>query len=358
MYPMEIFRGVIFRGGDVDDEDVLDDIDMQKYNLKDWSEMQDSDGDGLPDECEGDSGTDIYNPDTDGDELTDGYEELYSSTNPLEQYTLGNGIIDSELDPDEDGLTMLREVRLETDPLNPDTDEDGLSDGEEANVHGTNPLEWDTDKDTIGDGDEIKVGLDPLNPQTYGYPDTACKYETEIEEGSEKLTGINTDNKDYQMSLEITAQGSVVSDLIVRESAYSDIIASDAILGILPEVMHSGDGSIESVTVKFTIDDSKIYETENANLKGINRYNIFMYYEEENILLPVKTTGDETTNTISATVDREGTFCVVDMEKWLNSLGYEIANAESIKSLSESSITELAYTEQSNIAKEKLKLER
>ncbi len=50
-----------------------------------------------------------------------------------------------------------------TDPLNADTDGDGLLDGDETSAHGTNPLVADTDGDGLPDGWEIKYGLDPLS---------------------------------------------------------------------------------------------------------------------------------------------------------------------------------------------------
>jgi len=43
----------------------------------------------------------------------------------------------------------------------PDTDGDGLSDGDEVNVHGTEPLVTDTDGDGFSDGDEVSAGSDP-----------------------------------------------------------------------------------------------------------------------------------------------------------------------------------------------------
>lgn len=50
-----------------------------------------------------------------------------------------------------------------TDPALVDTDEDGLSDGEEVGL-GTNPLSVDSDGDGIDDGAEIADGLDPNDP--------------------------------------------------------------------------------------------------------------------------------------------------------------------------------------------------
>ncbi|MAS35160.1 MAG: hypothetical protein CL610_14205 [Anaerolineaceae bacterium] len=74
-------------------------------------------------------------------------------------------------DPDEDDLTTAEEDRLGTDPFNPDTDGDGLLDGEEVNIHGTDPKKRDTDGDTLDDGTEVDTGcLSPINPNTFGAP--------------------------------------------------------------------------------------------------------------------------------------------------------------------------------------------
>lgn len=70
-------------------------------------------------------------------------------------------------DPDHDGLTNLQEFQLGTDPNNPDTDSDGLSDGDEVMIYHTNPLLADTDGDGIPDGVEIQTGTNPLDPKSY-----------------------------------------------------------------------------------------------------------------------------------------------------------------------------------------------
>lgn len=89
----------------------------------------DSDRDGLPDSEEIQLGTDPYDPDTDKDELTDG-EEVY---------------------------------KYQTDPLNPDTDWDGLMDGAEVKKHTTDPRKRDTDNGGVADGHEVlEDGTDPL----------------------------------------------------------------------------------------------------------------------------------------------------------------------------------------------------
>ncbi len=73
-------------------------------------------------------------------------------------------VVEAEADTDGDGLTDDEEAVLGTDPLNPDTDFDGLLDGEEVNVYGTDPTNPDTDGGTIGDGVEVANGTDPLDP--------------------------------------------------------------------------------------------------------------------------------------------------------------------------------------------------
>jgi hypothetical protein len=44
-----------------------------------------------------------------------------------------------------------------------DTDGDGISDGDEVYVHGTDPSDSDTDGDGVSDGDELTAGTDPLD---------------------------------------------------------------------------------------------------------------------------------------------------------------------------------------------------
>ncbi len=61
-------------------------------------------------------------------------------------------------DPDHDGLTNLQEFQFGTDPNNPDTDGDGLTDGQEVLVYQTNPLLFSTDGTGISDGIEVQTG--------------------------------------------------------------------------------------------------------------------------------------------------------------------------------------------------------
>lgn len=71
-------------------------------------------------------------------------------------------ILFGDVDSEGDGLSNDEEKALATDATNPDTDGDGLSDGDEVKIWHTDPMKKDTDGDGFNDGDEIKSGYDPL----------------------------------------------------------------------------------------------------------------------------------------------------------------------------------------------------
>ena len=118
----------------------------------------DKDNDGLGKCLEEEIGTDANNPDTDGEGLNDGEEYLTYKTNPL------------VTDTDGDDLNDFEEVKsYKTNPLVADTDGDGLTDGLEIMKFKTNPLQADTDGDGLTDGDEVlKYKTDPLKVDTDG----------------------------------------------------------------------------------------------------------------------------------------------------------------------------------------------
>jgi hypothetical protein len=169
----------------------------------------DSDGDGLTDAEEAELNTDPALPDTDGDGLTDGQEVLEIGTAPLAPDTDGDGILDGDEvaqgtdpldgvvaeeapveepvvtddaaaveeapaapaaapgDSDGDGLEDAIEAELGTDPFDPDTDDDGLTDGDEYYVYQTGTRNPDSDGDGVLDGDEVANGTDPNDPSSF-----------------------------------------------------------------------------------------------------------------------------------------------------------------------------------------------
>ena len=84
-----------------------------------------------------------------------------------QKYLYGN--IDPAGDLDQDGLTNLEEENLLTDLNNPDTDGDGVSDGDEVHKYKSNPLSTDSDGDLLNDGFEVNVlHTDPTKADTDG----------------------------------------------------------------------------------------------------------------------------------------------------------------------------------------------
>ncbi len=96
--------------------------------------LLDADFDGLNDDVEEEIGTDPNNPDTDGDGIEDGQEVNVDGTDPLDDCDSIGGTPLGDSDCDNDGLTNAEEEDLGTDPFDADTDGDGLTDGEEVLV--------------------------------------------------------------------------------------------------------------------------------------------------------------------------------------------------------------------------------
>ena len=103
-------------------------------------------------------GTDPLQSDTNSDGLTDYKEIKVYKTDPLKE------------DTDSDGLTDYEEIKeYNTNPLQSDTNSDGLTDYEEIKIYETNPLKKDTNGDGLTDYKEIKVyKTDPLKNDTNG----------------------------------------------------------------------------------------------------------------------------------------------------------------------------------------------
>jgi hypothetical protein len=117
--------------------------------------------------------------DTDGDGSLDGVELFGRRTDPL-LWDDGSAATSSDLaassDPvatattgvtaDETGAAgLVAESGL--DPTNPDSDSDGILDGDEVNRYGTDPQNGDTDGDGLWDGEELlTAGTDPLLADT------------------------------------------------------------------------------------------------------------------------------------------------------------------------------------------------
>ena len=279
------------------------------WTFDDWQYLADTDEDGLPNLIEKEIGSDPYNPDTDGDNLPDGYEALTLGTDPTKPDTDDNGVLDCDEDFDEDGLTNLQEYEQGTEPYNDDTDGDGLKDGEEIYTYGTDPLKVDTDDDGLDDGDEIYFETDPLNPDTDG---------NGILDGDEKRfqTFIHkVENKDCavtEVRVSMEGTGNLQKTTTVESIMNKDILCSD-VVGLIGEPFEIKTTSkFDKATLTYVIDKSKLGDTEFDNL-------LFLWYDEENDnFVELDTILDEENSTVSVETTHFSKYMLVDKVEWFN----------------------------------------
>ena len=153
---------------------------------------KDSDGDGLPDSEEGNWGTDPMDPDADKDGLTDGEEVYTYHTNPLDP--------DTDLDHLKDGYDEVH--RYHTNPLVRDTDEGGVDDGHEVIEDGTDPLDgtddlilitlkivFDRDKSTIKN--DFFDDLDVVAKVLQRHPGSSARIEGHADKNKKSIADYN-----------------------------------------------------------------------------------------------------------------------------------------------------------------------
>lgn len=100
-------------------------------------------------------------PATDSVSETDSNSAPANESSEASDYTA----VATATDQDADNLPDDQEPGLGLDPANPDTDGDGVADGDEINIYGADPLNADTDGDGASDGNELFWTMtDPLVP--------------------------------------------------------------------------------------------------------------------------------------------------------------------------------------------------
>lgn len=151
----------------------------------------DTDGDTLNSERERELQTDLNNPDSDGDGIPDGSEVFVTKTQPKERDSDRDGLGDRCEDANMNG----KQEKTETNALNPDTDRDGLCDGNGSGSACPEPKQVTCFLNAAGDrecesrpsfpvsGEDMNQNCavdqnetDPKNPSTFGVPDFEHKW--------------------------------------------------------------------------------------------------------------------------------------------------------------------------------------
>ncbi|MRG90393.1 MopE-related protein [Polyangium spumosum] len=171
------------------------------------NDCPDKDDDGLEDHEEEVIGSDPEDPDTDDDGVRDGLEPDYDKD------TDGDGTV-NVLDPDSDDDGLFDGTELGFDCTGPGTDPEAghcIADADSGTTT-TNPLDWDTDDGSVSDGDEDtnKDGVvdagerDPLDPSDDVISTAACSVDADCPTGQVCAEGACRDLVAPQESVELT----------------------------------------------------------------------------------------------------------------------------------------------------------
>ena len=152
---------------------------------------------------------DKNNPDSDGDGLYDGEE-----------------VVELNYQYNEDKTQVIVTGKLLSDPLNADTDGDGLTDEEEIYYYGTDPFKADTDGDGLTDSLEIELWFDPLQADADG------DGRLDLQEYQEGTSPFNYDKDWYEYVWDFLC-GLIAGDFL-REVDSVAVVLGQVISGLVP----------------------------------------------------------------------------------------------------------------------------
>lgn len=294
---------ISWKGGVIEEEEEIKD------------ETTDTDEDSVPDYIEDLFGCDNNKSDTDGDGLSD-YDEIFvTHTDPTLVDTDENGISDADEDTDGDGITNIDEYKYGTRLDTLDTDNDGLSDGEEVNNYGTDPTLYDTDGDGLSDGDEIKLGLNPLKEMTDGATlDSERKFYQDLDYTNidERLLG---DGEFLIPSLAGNVTGIINNNVSIEYNPGYVFDENRAIVGNIINIETSYTGELD---LKLSYDYSNLLSHYDDSY--IDRLVICRFDGED--IIPCDTVKEG--NKITANINTAGTYLVMNIEEFLRHIGVDV----------------------------------
>ncbi len=199
-----------------------------------------------------------------------------------------------------------------------------MSDGDEVNTYSTNPLEPDTDFDGLSDADEIALGTSPNLPDTDGdgTPDGQERFaQTYV------YDVVAEDCPVEQVIVSMEGTGNLQNTMSVENIMDKDFICSGVVglVGVPFSIETTSD--FETATLSFQIDQSKLGDTDFNDL-------LFLWYDEENYqFVELETTYDEANSLVSVQTTHFSRYMVVDkyqwFEAWAQQFNYNPGKTES-----------------------------
>lgn len=274
----------------------------------------------VPDEIAELFGVNPDDYDTDEDGLSNYIEIYITGTLPTLADTDEDGTTDADEDSDEDGLTNIEEVDLGTNLLKVDTDNDGIPDYDEVTDYETDPCQYDTDGDKLGDGDEIILGLDPLKKKTDGKTlDSEREFTQDLSENNIEEALISEESEAIP-SLTLTASGNINRNVEIISTYSNDFSDSRAIVGKGIDIV--GENISEGV-LSFELKDSGIMHTlEDTGDRFPTA--LICKYNEDGTTEYLRTDFDEEESLLTAEIEGEGTYFVLDVKNLFDELGLEM----------------------------------
>ena len=166
------------------------------------------------------------------------------------------------------------------------------------NYSKTDPLNIDTDNDGINDGNELDLGLNPLKNDSKG---------DGIIDGN-RILSYTTNDSELGVTIDIVGKGNIATTMI---DVYDNNIFSNN-QGLLNKIYNfSTAGIINNATIQIKYNDYDIIEKE------LNEDNLTLYYfnEETKELEPVKTIADKESNLLTAQLTHFSRYIIGDNTK-------------------------------------------
>lgn len=172
-------------------------------------------------------------------------------------------------DEDGDGLSAKREAELGTDPALSDTDQDGLTDGDEVRKHKTEPLVADTDADGVLDGDEVTQGTNPTDPANATAP-----VASEAQPATEDAAAVSDE------AAAVSAEAPVVEEAPVEEAPVEEApveeapVAEEAPAAVATAGDSDADGLEDAIEFELGTDPYDV-DTDDDGLTDGDEYYVF-----------------------------------------------------------------------------------